>query len=176
MSTVRGSLFDLVIVRLADEGVPVKAMARAFKRGTDELYTLLRDAYEDGRIVALPAADWPVTGNRSERVPTAAIRRAGVGQIDDLVPHLAATFGLTPQESRFLSALIAFMRVTKGTLHTHVALNEEAEMKIVDVVACKLRKKLARHGHSFETLWGYGYAIDRATRDSILAQIAVEAA
>lgn len=176
MGDVRGNLFDLAIVRLADEGVPVKALARAFRRSSEDLYFILRDALEDGRIIALPAADWPVEGNRSMRVPTTAIRRPRAGQIDDLVPQLAIAFGLTPQEARFVSVLLAFGQATKGTLFEHVPLNENADMKIIDIVACKVRKKLEPHGFSIRTIWGYGYAIDRDVRDAILAFIADEVA
>lgn len=163
MKGPRGNLFELAIVRLADEGVPVLALARAFKRPSGDLYDLLRDARADGRLLDLPAADWPVSGNRSERVPTTAIKPP-MRQIEELVTDLMATIRVTPQEARFLAYLAVVKRVARTSLHEFVALNELADPKLVDIVACKVRKKLRPHGIGFETLWGYGYemrAVDR---------------
>lgn len=176
MGDVRGNLFDLAIVRLADEGVPVLALARAFRRPSDDVYGLLREARDDGRLLDLPAADWPIRGNRSERVPTTAIRRATANEIDDLVPHLCVAFRLSKQQAHFLSALLAFTSATKGRLYEHICKDGDAQMKLVDVVACKVRAKLREHGFEIRTIWGYGYAIDAGVRDAILAFVSDEVA
>lgn len=41
----------------------------------------------------------------------------------------------------------------------------QPELKIVDVVICKLRQKLTPFGVEIETLWGRGYGLDQATRE-----------
>lgn len=58
------------------------------------------------------------------------------------------------------------MSVTKDAIMSVLYRNEakdEAEIKIVDVFLCKLRKKLAPFDIGIETIWGVGYAMnDRA--------------
>jgi hypothetical protein len=48
-----------VAIRLADEGVPLCAIARATRIPSDELREQLRAAQEDGRLISQPAHDWP---------------------------------------------------------------------------------------------------------------------
>lgn len=41
---------------------------------------------------------------------------------------------------------------------------DEAEIKIVDVFVCKMRRKLAPHGITIETQWGQGYFMGAASK------------
>jgi len=74
---------------------------------------------------------------------------------------------LTPQENRFLGALVAWPLATRelimAALYHHRGV-DEAEMKVIDVFACKLRKKLKPHDIEIHTVWGRGYRLDAATR------------
>jgi two-component system cell cycle response regulator CtrA len=74
---------------------------------------------------------------------------------------------LTPQENRFLGALVARPLATRDLIMAalyHHRGADEAEMKVIDVFACKLRKKLKPHGIEIHTVWGRGYRLDAATR------------
>lgn len=77
---------------------------------------------------------------------------------------------LTGMERRFLSALVNARRpdgvVSKETLHEAMSLTEEVltEIKIVDVICCKVRKKLTPHGIDIITLWGFGYRLEEDVR------------
>lgn len=49
---------------------------------------------------------------------------------------------------------------SKDTIFTCVwSLDSDAEIKIVDVIVCKLRKKLGDHKTLIETHWGRGYSM-----------------
>jgi two-component system, cell cycle response regulator CtrA len=74
---------------------------------------------------------------------------------------------LTPQENRFLGALVARPLATRELIMTalyHQRGADEAEMKIIDVFACKVRKKLKPLAIEIHTVWGRGYRLDAATR------------
>ncbi len=70
-------------------------------------------------------------------------------------------FGLTASEARVRGVLLnrdhagkeTIMLALYGGLHQQ----DEAEIKIVDVFVCKMRKKLKRFGIEIETVWGRGY-------------------
>lgn len=72
---------------------------------------------------------------------------------------------LTPGEERVLAELVRTPEgkvATKDRLHSASAFSTEEEpetaIKIVDVIVCKLRKKLAAVGvEPIETVWGRGY-------------------
>jgi two-component system cell cycle response regulator CtrA len=76
-------------------------------------------------------------------------------------------WGLTPQENRFLGALAARPLATRelimAALYHHRGA-DEAAMKVIDVFACKLRKKLKPHDIEIHTVWGQGYRLDAPTR------------
>lgn len=68
-------------------------------------------------------------------------------------------FGLTGKETLMLGRLLKGGVVTKDQLldALYTATQEEAEIKIVDVFICKLRKKLRPFGIGILTRWGTGY-------------------
>ena len=49
----------LLAARLADEGVPICAIARALKIPSDDVRETLQDALGEGVIVEYPREDWP---------------------------------------------------------------------------------------------------------------------
>jgi two-component system cell cycle response regulator CtrA len=73
---------------------------------------------------------------------------------------------LTESEARVFAALLARDVATKEQImHALYAerIDREPEMKILDVLVCKMRKKLAPHGINIVTVWGIGYSLqDRA--------------
>ena len=75
--------------------------------------------------------------------------------------------GLTPSEARVLGLLLKRDVATKDGLM--VALygrgnREEAEIKIVDVFICKIRKKLKPFSLTIETVWGQGYTMPKESK------------
>lgn len=95
-----------------------------------------------------------------------------------LVPF-PADWKITKVEARFLSAL---MRARSGCMSSErlltaiYGLEPDVQPKIIDVWACKLRKKLASAGAGIKirTLWGEGYGLSDADRDRLRAILAGE--
>lgn len=81
---------------------------------------------------------------------------------------------LTPSETRILGLLYARERVTKDAIMTVLYREwgrDEAEIKIVDVLVCKLRKKLKPFGISIQTRHGVGYGMTQDARDAVRSWI-----
>jgi hypothetical protein len=81
--------------------------------------------------------------------------------------EVMAGLGLTPLEARWLTVLL---RSPNRTIHRETLLarlygnrsaEEIPEIKIVDVIACRVRRKLAQAGRpiSIETIWATGYRL-----------------
>lgn len=163
-------LFDAVAVRLADEGIPVRAIARATALPSEEVYQALRNAIARGSIVEMPRDDWPPGSSRNAR-------SAFTGTILEQEQHLksacARFFKASPLEAAMLATMLRRNEVTKEQLHAVVEQNrpganenrEQTDPKIVDVMICKLRKKLRVHDLEIKTMWGMGYLMSPSHRE-----------
>ncbi|MGA9855081.1 MAG: winged helix-turn-helix domain-containing protein [Gammaproteobacteria bacterium] len=83
------------------------------------------------------------------------------------VPQIPPQLRLTPTEAKVLEALLARAEATKEAILLHLystRCDDAPEIKIVDVLVFRIRKKLARHGLKIETRWGRGYALPPETR------------
>ena len=85
-------------------------------------------------------------------------------------------FGLSGYEGRVLKALMARgVPCSRPSLLASIYFDDSAdevpEIKTVDVMICKLRRKLKRFGIEIETHWGDGYRL----KDRALVTRAVEA-
>lgn len=161
-----------IAIRLADEGIPVRAIARATSIPSEEVYSTLRDAIACGTIVEMPKDDWPPGSNRSSR----SIFKGGPFENEDaLKVAVTRVFRVTRLEAGILTMLLRRDQATKEQLHGVVEHSrptqgqEPTEQKIVDVMICKLRKKLLPHDILIETLWGMGYLISPAHRERTVA-------
>lgn len=95
-------------------------------------------------------------------------------ELDALKSSLGLTFQ-SPLEWRLTgSETKVFGRLLRGGLTTKDALmatlyrdgaKDEAEIKIVDVFICKLRKKLKPFGLEILTVWGAGYQMSPASKE-----------
>lgn len=99
------------------------------------------------------------------------------GRLQDRIDQLETAMGmrlvtplewrLTGAEMRMFGVLLAREMVTKdgfmATLYRDQA-KEEAEIKIVDVFICKMRKKLQPFEIPIETIWGQGYRMSAAAK------------
>lgn len=159
-----------IVVRLADEGIPVRAIARAVQHPSENVRNIIRDALESGKIIELPLDDWPKNSARHDRIP-------GTAPLSDEQVEAGCTrlFTVTPMEAQILTTLLRRVDTTKQQLHTAITSkrpdSDGPEIKIIDVVICKLRKKLKAFSITIETSWGRGYYISQADRDSTFKSI-----
>lgn len=98
--------------------------------------------------------------------------------------HVPRGWGLTPGEERLLAELVRMPEgavASKERLHVAFSGGDEPEtaLKIVDVIVCKVRKKLAASGvcHDDEegairTVWGRGYSLSPFLRQALRAATA----
>ena len=95
---------DATAIRLADEGVPLRAIARATNTPSDQLRTKLREARDEGRLLDLPKEDWPPGFPRDQR----ALQLSRMVTQNPEAVTLAANhvFGLTATEVTLLMTLI----------------------------------------------------------------------
>ena len=61
-----------IVVRLADEGIPVRAIARGVQVPSESIRDVLHLAIDLGQIVGMPRDDWPINVLRDNRSPTAS--------------------------------------------------------------------------------------------------------
>lgn len=81
---------------------------------------------------------------------------------------------LTAQEARFMGVLVHRDQPTKNAFMAALYRDtgaDEAEEKIVDVLACKIRKKVAPFGVEIQTIWGHGYALPDHQREALKAGV-----
>lgn len=158
-----------IAIRLADEGIPVRAIARATKVPSEDLYEVLKEAMLCGYILELPKDDWPPGSNRAQRL---AVQGTILDNEDTLKFACARMLKATRLEAAILAVLLRRQEVTKQQLHAVIEQNrpsenrDETDPKMVDVIICHLRKKLKPHALEIETVWGIGYLMKPAHRDN----------
>lgn len=160
-----------IAVRLADEGIPVRAIARSVRIPSEEVYELLRDAMASGAIIEMPKDDWPAGSNRDQR---SRLHNTLLEQEETLRFACSRFFKATRLQAAILSTLLKRNEVTKQQLHVVIEQNrpgdnrDETDPKMVDVLICHLRKKLTLHDVKIETVWGTGYLISPANREKAI--------
>ena len=100
-----------IAIRLADEGVPVAAIARATHIPSTRLYETLTLARMEGRLLDLPRDDWPPGCPRDQR----ALQLSRMVTQNPEAVHLAIqrVFALTPTEATILMTLLSSPDVPK---------------------------------------------------------------
>lgn len=164
-----------IAVRLADDEVPLRVIARALMLPADEVRDTLHDAVASGRIIRVPRDDWhPMPRGQLANPPDA------VGKMDDeeLIFNCSRLFKVTRLQAAFMSVIIRKNEVSKELLHQVVETNrkntndaDETDPKMVDVVICHLRKKLKPFGLEIKTVWACGYYMEPAMRANAQAFI-----
>lgn len=149
-----------IVVRLADEGIPVRAIARAIKISSEAVRDMVHTAIDLGQIVGMPRDDWPINVLRENRIPDAL----GKPRMDDekTIFNIARLFKVTKLQAALFAVLIKRTEVLKDTLHQVIESRrkpnkEETDPKMVDVVICHLRQRLVPFGIEIETQWASGY-------------------
>lgn len=157
-----------IAVRLADEGIPVRAIARALHIPSGDLYELFRDAILTGTLIEIPKDDWPPGSGRNTR---SVFNGTPLEQDQSLRCACARFFKTSPLEAAMLATMLKRNEITKDQLHAVIEQNrptpqkDETDLKMVDVMICKLRKKLTPHNISIQTMWGMGYLIPSDDRE-----------
>lgn len=155
-------------VRLADEGVPLRAIARACRVPSEELRQTLWEAKNDGRILSLPVDEWPLGYPRPRETVMLEFSRV---DREVLIRTICRVFGITATPARLLLALLQNSMVPRT--------RTDVGGRAMDVHIHRLRKALKNKEFKLETLWGYGYSVSVAERkravEIILRQVAAAA-
>lgn len=153
---------DSCVVRAADEGVPIAALARIFKPLLSlDLRSLLHAAVASGRLIEMPREDWPPLVPRALRAPQ--VQQHAPGDDDrDLMLKIARALKTTRLESRIMLVILRRGQAHREQLHEVVEQNrgnpvDATGEKIIDVIICKLRKKLTPLGLTLNTVHSQGY-------------------
>ena len=152
-----------IAIALADEGVPLAAIARAIRVSSSDLREQLHEAQSDGRLLELPSDDWPVGCPRDQR----ALQISRMVRENREALHLVAVqlFGLTPSGARVLVKLLETERTSREALH--IALSRTtypvSDSKIVDVAICSVRKRLKKFGIEIVNVVGLWLPASRAS-------------
>jgi DNA-binding response OmpR family regulator len=175
-----------IVVRFADEGVPIACIARSFKEPAETIRLVLTEAKEAGTLIEMPKEDWPPTARRADRLPQHA-NKLDDNELRDLCVRVLR---VTVLQGAILVLLLRRGEATKTMFH-HVIeqqratrqnqpdkIMEETDIKMVDVVMCNLRKKLAvamdevDGKQIIKTLWSRGYFLPKPMRDKIFKMLA----
>ena len=114
--------------------------------------------------VSEPVAPARLLGQRRvDRALTAPPLRSN--DESSLVAICCLLLKLAPIESRAFVKLVKHDHVTREELHA--AISHDTEIKIVDVVIYRLRRKLARHRIEIHTIRKLGYRLHKNARDKI---------
>lgn len=160
------------MVSLADEGVPLRAIARATHTPSEDVYEVLKEAMQDGSLIELPQSDWPPGSlRRSRKQPGQSLLN-----LDDHTLRIACAkvFQMTRLQAAVFVAILRRPEITKDQVHTAIEAtrsptSDPTDQKMIDVVICHIRKKTKDHGIALKTIWGQGYALPNAEREKALA-------
>lgn len=90
----------------------------------------------------------------------------------NFIADIQSIFRMTSKEAKTVSALLDGIPHSKEAIFSSIyfdSMYDPPEMKIVDVLICKVRKKLFPFSVKVETIWGSGYRlVDHARLRSIL--------
>lgn len=166
-----------IAVALADEGVPVRAIARSVKIPGEDVYDILKVAIGEGKLISLPKDDWPPSNHRSARYQA---ENTTLSHTDDILGMAcAARFKLSRLQATVFLAMLRRPEISKHQIHLAIEFNrgnpdEPTDLKMVDVVICLIRKKLKAvdPALSIDTIWGAGYSLPGPSREIALTYLA----
>jgi hypothetical protein len=162
-------------IKLADEGVPVRAIARAMGVSLADLREQFDEALLEGRILTTPRTDWPPRLQPSNQLPISKL--SGIEE-RVLLGAVMRTFGTTECQSRLLLALIRRHELTREELHEvynwRNGREVNTQMKILDVQFLRLKEALRRFDLNIETLWGFGRRMSWDDRKKAFALLLAE--
>lgn len=161
-----------IVTQLADEGVPVRAIARSVHLPYAEVSELIDTAVAEGQLLQVPKSDWPIGKGKSRdnREPQFD-PFTGVSE-DAFDLTLIRLFRVTKLQCSLLAPLLRRKEVTRNAMHETIERRRKpgappTEEKLVDVVICNLRKKLKPFGLEIKTIWSQGYYMDAEHRAKV---------
>lgn len=163
---------ERLAINLADEGIPVQAIARATQMASGQVYEILRTAICVGALLEMPKPDWPVGSRRSQR---SALVNTALDNDEALQFACARCFRLTRLETAIFAVLLKRSEVTKAQLHIVIEQSRPSENrdatdpKMVDVMIHHIRKKIAPYGLQVITVRGLGYRVAHDHREHAVA-------
>ena len=148
-------LSTTIAVRLADEGVPVRAIARATRIPSPVLYETLTEAKHAGTLLELPRDDWPPGCPRDQRA--LQLSRMMAEDHETLLLATQRLFSLTRTPAALFLHLVQHHAIPshdrkdigQGSFNVHI---------------WHMRQRLAPFGLTIVTLWGYGYQLSPEDR------------
>lgn len=165
----RHTTTDVIIV-FARQGIAMTTIARAMAISPSVVENVCRRANDHGELQMIPAMTPDDT--RHSLLSELTNLRA---QLDDAQytlreMHEAARFesdsfhgvaGLSKSEAKIVSAIVRHGTISKSGLYFALYGNADdaPEPKVIDVLMCKIRKKLGLHGISVVTHWGSGFGM-----------------
>lgn len=156
-----------VALRLADEGVPLRAIARATRIPSGDLREELLQAQADGRLLLLPHDDWPPGFPREQRALQLSRQISHLATVPEntICLTIGRVFGVTATEAKLLLLLLQNHALDKN--------RDDMAANTVDVHVFHIRKRLQPYGIEIITIWGFGYQLsarDRKKAMSIILQ------
>ena len=135
---------------------------------SNEVVALLKAAIAQGRVVLIPTSDRPAIQHHIDRALTAPPVRGSDDETTFTVT-CGLLFGLTHAEARTFVKLLKHDLVARTELHAAMSAvdNPTTRGKIIDVVVCRLRKKLGPYGIKIDTVRGFGFKLADDARDII---------
>lgn len=164
----------LLATNLANEGVPIMAIARAIGIPSDEVREALKEAVARADLIAVPREDWPIGVERENRHP----QLFHIPFADkDLIPQLMRIYHITGAQAQMLAILLRRAYVSKDILHQSIqrAGRDETMPKIVDVLIHRIRSNLKEHKIYINTIWGKGYYMDSNSRKIVFEELGIPA-
>jgi hypothetical protein len=149
-----------IAIRLADEGVPLRAIARAIKVSSDLVREQLKLAQSAGQLLDLPRDDWLPGSPRDQRA--FQLRRLVSENRDQLLVAMQQIFKLTPTEIGLLLIMVQHPSLLKDRIASTMT------VKTLDVHVCRIRQRLEPFGIHIETLWGHGYQFSPDDRRKVM--------
>jgi hypothetical protein len=143
-----------VAIRLADEGVPLCAIARTIQIPSSELREHLQAAHKTGRLIDLPVHDW---------LPhDAKPRRVLAEDRDQQAVAIRTICGATKSEASLLLDLLRTDSICKSRYPSPGA---------IDVHVFHLRRRLAPHDIAIISVHGHGYRLSPEDRGRLQVMI-----
>lgn len=150
-----------VAVRLADEGVPLRAIARATKIPSNDLREQLHEAQTTGRLLDLPRDDWPPGFPRDQRA--LQLSRLVCENREAVLLAVQQVFGLTLTQAQLLMALVQSPAVSRTW--------NDKSARTMDVHVYNIRQRLNVFAIEIYTLWGFGFRLLSADRHKVMSLI-----
>jgi|SRR5262252_4572134 len=157
------SLDPEIAVRLADEGVPLRAIARAIRVSSETLRETLNEARVTGRLVDLPRDDWPPGFPRDQRA--LQLSRMVSENREAFLVAMQQLFGLTRSEISLLLTMIQHPALLKARIPSAMS------PQTVEVHICHVRQRLEPFGIEIQTLHGHGYQFSPDSRRKVMDMI-----